>query len=180
MKLGGRPIIWNLTHSAWRRLMRLSRTLHRFRQRHVSLMLWRLLGPSLVSNGDFIFSGSLLETTGPYLGGAFNSTLVNARTVGSAIVNITSVTTGTLSYAVDGVAVTKSIQRQTFRNAAMSGNYVGASVSTVTGCGPTTNFAGASDITISQSGAAATIVAGGTTGVTCTFAGSYRAAGWAQ
>ena len=84
------------------------------------------VGPNLGNTSGFIFSGTLYETTGPYLGGAFNPNSVSTRVVGTVTVNIATVNTGTLSYTVDGVSVTKSIERQTFRTADISGSYAGA------------------------------------------------------
>src|SRR5450631_921693 len=108
------------------------------------------VGPDLAPTGGLAFSGSLYETTGPYLGGAFNPAAVSARAVGTATVTLTSVSTATLAYSVDGVGVTKSIQRQSFRTADMTGTYTGGLVGTVEGCGATSQFAESAVLSISQ------------------------------
>jgi hypothetical protein len=136
------------------------------------------VAPSLPSSvGAFVFSGLLYETTGPYLGGAFNPGAVNNRTVGAVTLNITSISTALLTYTVDGVAVSKSIQRQTFRTPDIGGNYVGAVIGSVSGCVPLTTFAGASEIAISQVGSSMTLASVSSTGLRCTYSGTYTQSG---
>ena len=61
-----------------------------------------------------IFSGDLYRTTGPYFGGTFNPAAVSATRAGTASLAFTDLSHGTLSYTVDGVTATKSIQREAF------------------------------------------------------------------
>lgn len=93
------------------------------------------------SGGAYVFSGALFETQGPYLGAAtFNPAAVTNRQVGTATLTFALIYEGTLNYTVDGVAVAKTIQRQTFRRSEPSGHYVGAVISAVSGCiGATTS-----------------------------------------
>lgn len=85
-----------------------------------------------------VFDGDLYEFAGPYFGAvAFNPQSVNARRTGSATLAFDSVSQGTLNYSIDGVQISKTIQRQTFRDNNLSGSYVGSQSSTVSGCGAT-------------------------------------------
>jgi hypothetical protein len=96
------------------------------------------------------YSGQLFQLNGPPFSSTFTSGSVAARAVGNVTVTATGTSTATLSYTVDGVQVTKSIERQTWRTNAMSGNYSGGEFS-ATSCltsgpfppenGPTTRFA---------------------------------------
>jgi hypothetical protein len=129
---------------------------------------------------DFLseqFSGPLYETSGPYFAGTFNPALVNARQVGTATVRF-GITTSTLTYSVDGVQVSKDIQRQTFRANNLAGTYIGAAVATATGCGASSGtFENSASFTISHTGSAIAIAASMSNGQTCTYAGTYQQAG---
>lgn len=62
------------------------------------------------------FDGSLYTVTGPYFGaGAFNPAAVNARQVGtfSFAFATNNDYSGTVTYTVDGVTVTKTVERET-------------------------------------------------------------------
>ena len=63
----------------------------------------------------FFFSGDVSETHGPSFGQPFDPSLVTNRKVGTATFNATQGNAATLTYSIDGVTVTKSIQRQTLR-----------------------------------------------------------------
>ncbi|HEY4999547.1 MAG TPA: hypothetical protein VII36_10395, partial [Usitatibacter sp.] len=68
---------------------------------------------TMARQSDGSFSGDLLRTTGP----SFDTvpwTPITPTAAGTMRVAFTDGVTGTLSYTVDGVAVTKSIQRQMF------------------------------------------------------------------
>lgn len=125
---------------------------------------------------QFTFSGALYETNGPFYGGAFNSAAVGARQVGSATLNLL-VRSGTLTYSVDGVNVTKAIERQTFRANNLSGDYIGGAVFTDTGCSPSGNFESLALYSVSHSGSQVSIVATLNNGPTCTYAGTYTQEG---
>ena len=66
------------------------------------------------AQGAFIFAGPLYQTSGPWLGTSFNPNAVGIRQVGTVTFTV-FITSGTLTYSVDGVQVSKSITRQTFR-----------------------------------------------------------------
>jgi hypothetical protein len=80
------------------------------------------------------FSGLLYKVTGPYYGTFFNPSSVNAVQVGSVSFDANTQSTGTLTYSVNGVNVTKSVQRQTWRTENLAGSYRGATIGTFTGC----------------------------------------------
>ena len=60
------------------------------------------------------FSGDVYRTTGPYFGGAFNSSSVGATRAGTASLSFSDLSHGRLSYSVDGVTGTKAIEREVF------------------------------------------------------------------
>jgi hypothetical protein len=80
------------------------------------------------------FSGLLYRTTGPYFGGQFNPANVVVREVGSLTFTAPSSANGTLTYSVDGVNVSKSVERQTWRTENLAGSYMGATSGAFNGC----------------------------------------------
>jgi hypothetical protein len=123
----------------------------------------------------FTFSGPLYEASGPYFGGAFNPAAVAVRQVGTATLNL-QVELGTLNYTVDGATVTKSIQRQTFRNNNLSGSYIGGVTGTASGCTDSGTFEGSAVFSVTHSGSAVTLVAT-LAGGSCTYSGTYNQVG---
>jgi len=82
------------------------------------------------------WSGDLYTGTGPWFGTApFDPSSVSARKVGTMTWTARSVESGTLAYEVDGVAVAKTIHRQTLRHDDYAGSLTGA-VYFTRGCGP--------------------------------------------
>ncbi len=70
------------------------------------------------------FSGPLFETTGPWFGASFNAAAVTNRPVGSMTFTAGSGgASGTLSYTIDGIPITKSIVRQTWTAMPAGGVY---------------------------------------------------------
>jgi hypothetical protein len=64
-----------------------------------------------------VFTGPVYQTNGPYFGGPFNPAAVTQQQVGTATFTASSnYLSATLQYSVNGVNVTKSIQRQTLVN----------------------------------------------------------------
>lgn len=83
--------------------------------------------------GPDSFTGTLYRTNGP----AFSAPWSGGATVtavGSMTLTFSSFNTGTLTYTVDGAAVTKTIQRQSWRPANLQGTYIGGVVATASGC----------------------------------------------
>lgn len=129
------------------------------------------------AQGINVFSGPWYRVTGPYFGGAFNPSSVNATQVGTVTYRALSVTTGQVIYVVNGVSVTKNVQRQTFQNNPnVYGSFLGGYVSDIVNC----SFSGHQEyfvyFTISgtTSATVATMVSPATT---CTLRGPYTQAG---
>ena len=75
---------------------------------------------------NLAWMGDLLATNGPWLGDVpFDPSKVSVRKVGTMTWNAPNVTQGTLTYSVDGVAVTKNVVRQSLVYDNFSGNYGG-------------------------------------------------------
>ena len=91
-------------------------------------------GRSVASSpGQNTFTGNLFETRGTFYGSPWGGApLIN--TVGTATFTFTTPTTGTLSYTVNGVAVNKTIIRQTWRGNTLTGNYRGGLTANGTAC----------------------------------------------
>lgn len=109
---------------------------------------------TILPNGTALTgAGDMYLTSGPWLGAQpYNSALFGGRIVGTMTWHPTSVTTGTLSYLVDGVAVTKNVVRQTLVNDNFSGHYAGGLHQDFTTCANPANIgtvedAGILDIT---------------------------------
>jgi hypothetical protein len=81
------------------------------------------------------FRGELYETEGPWFGGPFNPGAVSVRRVGNATFRFDAASLAAFSYSVDGVAVNKTLTRQTLRANNLAGSYVGTMVGTYSGCG---------------------------------------------
>jgi len=90
-----------------------------------------------ISNGNTTtWQGTLYSTTGPYFGAVpFNSGNVTTSVVGTMNIVFTSDTTASLVYVINSASITKSIQRQTFRNNVLTGNYLGGLTALGTNCG---------------------------------------------
>lgn len=76
---------------------------------------WYVLSDGARNPGTRTYTGALYHTTGP----AFNSvpwTPISAFQVGTMTFNFNDGNAGTMTYSVDGVSVTKQIQRQVFQN----------------------------------------------------------------
>jgi hypothetical protein len=59
-------------------------------------------------------TSTLYETSGPPMGNVFNPTMVSVRAVGTISLSFQASGSGTMSYFVNGISGTKSIQRQPF------------------------------------------------------------------
>lgn len=131
------------------------------------------------SGNNTQFSGPLYQTDGNWFGGAFNPASTKARQVGSVTFTGNSESRATLAYSVDGTAVSKSIERQTWRYNDLSGAYVGLSLYTQPDClvgGPFPPQALPSNIRIvhSDSSIAMSFV---DSFQACTYTGAYVQAG---
>jgi hypothetical protein len=79
-------------------------------------------------SGTTLFSGDLYESTGPWFGAFYNPGGWLTRQVGTLQFDATSTDFATLTYSVDGVLVTKSIQRQLWAYEDFTGSYYGGLV----------------------------------------------------
>ena len=134
------------------------------------------VGPS---GADLIWIGDLYVTTGPWFGGPFDPTTVVNRKAGSVTFRLTSINQAELSYTVDGVVVNKVVQRQTWKNENLSGNYNGGYSFLNTGCTPMALNGVQEDvgtIVVNHTGTSFSAAFDGANS-SCTFGGSYNEMG---
>lgn len=135
-------------------------------------------GVGYSSAGSNTFTGQLFEGRGPWNGGAFNPALATNRQVGTITLDLPQVSSGTMTYTVDGVAVTKAIQRETFRSNNLTGNYMGSIAGTDANCGAASgNFAQFAQYTINHNAFGVTIAAAFGNGQSCNYQGAYTQSG---
>jgi hypothetical protein len=84
------------------------------------------------ANGAWV--GPLYVSTGTYFGANWNATEHSTRQVGIATFVPTSDVSGTLTYSVEGINVSKDIVRQTLRTIPLGGSYQGSVFTHVSGC----------------------------------------------
>lgn len=96
------------------------------------------------------WTGDVYLTTGPYYGaGSFDAGAVTRRVAGSMTWSSADALSGTISYSIDGVSVTKKVVRQTLENDSYAGRYLGA-LSWVNSC--TGKHEDPVDVTVTQVG----------------------------
>ena len=127
-----------------------------------------------------MFTGSVFEDHGPWFGDPFNPSTVAETTVGTATLTAPTLLTATLQYSINGVTVTKNIQRLTLSSVNYSGDYYGVISYTLSNCqNPAQNGTSILDkggVLVNQSGTFFQLVLQGQL-ATCNFAGTYRQAG---
>ena len=128
---------------------------------------------STSAEGANVFTGPLFQTSGPWFGGTFNVNGVGIRQVGTVTFAHKTVSSGTLTYTVDGTMVSKDIQRQTWKVNDLNGSYIGAINGSSSGCASNGYFEqGNLFFSITQTNTTITIIQTGN-GVSCTYAGAY-------
>jgi len=131
--------------------------------------------------GGLNWSGALYTGTGPYFGGAsFDPTSVTVRQVGQMTLTIATIHSGEITYSVDGVAVTKSIQRQPLTLDSYSGSYSATVTSTVTACTASANNGSATTpatVSFVQNGSNMSIAWAYSNGSSCSSVGTYSQLG---
>lgn len=86
--------------------------------------------------GHPFFNGPLYRTSGPWHGGPFDSSQVQAVQVGTVTFEASGTDRATVEYTVDGVKTTKVVQRLTFRTRDWSGLYRGVVRANYRACAP--------------------------------------------
>jgi hypothetical protein len=175
---------WNSSESGWgvtathqREIVFLSFYVYGIDNRptfYVSETIYAGQAPS----GALIFSGQMIQTTGPWLGATFNPNLVTRTPVGT--VTFTAfVDAATLSYSVNGTVVTKELTRFTFRNNDLSGSYAGVFNETYSACmSPSQNGTVESGAVVTMVNSAnALTMTTNQNGFVCNFSGNYRQSG---
>lgn len=66
--------------------------------------------------GNFVWSGNLDTTTGPWFGGPFNPGSVVETKAGTMTFTLTAINSATLQYTIGGIAVTKQLERTTWKS----------------------------------------------------------------
>jgi len=133
----------------------------------------------LYYQGTLVWSGGLYATSGPWFGGPFPPGVATIRQAGTATFSALALNQATLTYSVDGVIVTKTVQRQTWANENYSGTYAGGYSIRLTGCAPSSlngiqELAGL--IVVNQVGTTASIAVS-VPGSSCGFNGTYTQTG---
>jgi hypothetical protein len=136
--------------------------------------------PNTPNDVQMICSGALYETTGPVVGPGFNPAAVVRRQVGDAKFFYSRSSGGQFDYTIDGVTVSKQVQRQTWAVNDITGMYNATRVTQgSSGCaqgGTTTQPLGT--MTVSQSGSKATITTHlDTPAYTCNYSGDFSQSG---
>lgn len=138
------------------------------------------LGGALRYDGA-AYQGNLIESTGPNHLGPFDPATVTRTVVGTARLVPTGDHRFLLTYTVGGVTVNKNIERLTFANNSIAGNYYGGLVGTTSNCSPSSlngYLTSLANMTVSHNGSNVLVTGlfennrGGTT--SCSFAGSYQ------
>jgi len=120
---------WNPSESGWgiqfvQRGNLIFATMFVYDPSHIPIWYGGTLYPT---GASFTWSGANYETSGPWFGNVpYNPAQFSSRVVGTMTWVATSTTTGTLTYTVDGVSVTKLLTRQTIVFDDFSGNFQGA------------------------------------------------------
>jgi hypothetical protein len=129
-----------------------------------------------------VFTGPLYETSGPPFGNPFNSAPVTIHQVGTVTFSAPSFLNATLQYSINGVNVTKSVERQTLSNVNYSGQYLGGTAYQLSQCVPSralnngTTVTDTGVLTVFQSGTSFQMTAAGQT-TNCSFIGNYSQQG---
>lgn len=127
---------------------------------------------SVGPTGQPVYGGILYQTSGTPIGQPYNPALQKYREVGTATLEFGGVANALLRYSVDGVVVTRQVERQTFAANSLVGNYIGGLTDITFACrdpnrnGLVTTEAGA--IAVTQVGTKVTIQ-----GPSCKYEGDF-------
>jgi hypothetical protein len=133
-------------------------------------------GTSGLATFPDVFSGDVFEDRGPWFGNPFNPASVTESKVGTATFTALPGLKATLQYSVNGVTVSKNIERLTLRNIDNSGQYSSQTLYELNNCkdaasdGTVVNDSGT--MSINQTGASFQLTTHGHV-TSCTFNGGY-------
>ena len=141
--------------------------------------VWYTSDAHLATDGTTVWSGKLYATNGPWFGGPFAAGNVRVRTVGTVTFSTSQLDQATLTYTVDGVPVSKILQRQTWTNEDYTGEYLGGYSITNSGC-TQASLNGLEElggsVSVAQNGSAISVKATTSVGA-CTYSGTYTQTG---
>ena len=130
-----------------------------------------------LGGGDFLYTGDLLATQGPYFGlDAFTPNTVTRTKVGTLTLDVLTPTTAKLTYSVNGVVVVKAVTRQFLKTQDVTGNYFGGFIFDASGCTPSSlngTVTQSANLLIGKVGSTVTIFEGNISGGSCNYSGSY-------
>lgn len=132
------------------------------------------------AGGNAVWVGDLYVNRGSWFGAPFDPSKIVRRVVGTMTYIPEFIESGSLTFSVDGVTVTKQINRLTFRFDNYAGNYLGAYKLVASGCAdPADNgtFYVGAIFNVTQAANALSIVATDSQGGSCTFSGNYTQSG---
>ena len=127
------------------------------------------------TRGALVFTGDTYQFTGPYFGNFFNPVLVNGRNAGTLTFSA-FLDSAILTYTIDGVSVTKSVTRQTFRNNDLTGQYTGAIKQNQSACqAPYINgdFNTSTDFSVANTSTTFLMTVRQPDGSFCSYSGNY-------
>ena len=135
--------------------------------------------PNTPADAQMICSGALFETTGPGVGPGFNPASVTVRQVGNAKFFYSRSSGGQFDFTIDGVTVSKTVQRQTWALNDITGVYNATRVTQgSSGCAQGAAIQPLGTMTVSRSGSQATISTRlDTPAYTCNYSGSFSQSG---
>jgi hypothetical protein len=128
------------------------------------------------------WSGTLYRSQGTSFASPWNPGAFQQFSVGTISLIFTSPTAGTISYTVDNIAVTQSIQRFAFFPDNLAGVYLGGLVANVSSCSSAVpnGYLVANRLTVQHTSATPVFIidfAPGGAAATCTFQGTYTQLG---
>jgi hypothetical protein len=140
---------------------------------------WIIATLTVGNNG--VLTGQTFVTTGPFYGApTFDTNSATIRSVGTMTITFSDVSTGQLTYTVDGVTVNKRIVRQSVGTDNYNGNYLLALNLTQASCtNAANNQSGTGTVAanVAQTGNAMTIIWQFGGNVSCTYTGTYSQQG---
>jgi hypothetical protein len=135
----------------------------------------------LQSQGNGVYSGPIYTTTGPWFGSTFDGSAVSRQQSGTMTITVQGNGSAVVSYTINGQNVSRTLVRQTLRNADLTGTFTVQSTMTATNCASASNngtVAGASQFTVTDTGGNnRQITWQNPNGGTCTYNGAATQSG---